>query len=110
MENKKEKLFRHGDKVYHHKYGHGEVHAATDKIVGVAFEGEFKELHDDEINLLSFTPYKVIYDGFSLDQPERNFTWRSIWEDFCDEHSYEGISYFLKYLKENYKLPDKLNP
>jgi hypothetical protein len=52
MEKKKEKIFRFGDKVYHHKYGWGEVKAATDKIVGVLFEHGNREFTGEDLQLL----------------------------------------------------------
>lgn len=107
MENKSEKIFRHGDKVYHHKFGWGKVHAATNKIVGVNFQYEHMELSGDDLELLSFSEYSVELIGFTQEQPEREITWNSIWEDYCDE-GYIGLEYFITYLSERYNLPEKL--
>ena len=107
MEKKKEKVFRYGDKVYHHKYGWGEVGAATNKIVGVLFKDRHRELEGDDLELLSFNAYIVELIGFTQEAPERKTTWNSIWEDYCDE-GLIGINAFLEYLEERYKLPEKI--
>ena len=107
MEKKSEKIFRYGDKVYHHKFGWGKVHAATDKIIGINFQDGHRELMGDDLELLSFNAYSVEVIGFTQEQPERETTWHSIWEDYCDE-GYLGAHYFITYLSENYKLPEKL--
>ena len=107
MEKKREKIFRFGDKVYHHKFGWGNVHASTDKIVGVNFQDGHRELQGDDLDLLSFNEYVITMLGFTQEAPERETTWNSIWEDYCDE-GYIGLNYFITYLSERYKLPEKI--
>ena len=107
MEKKKEKVFRYGDKVYHHKFGRGNVRAATDKIVGVNFQDGHRELQGEDLDLLSFNEYAIELIGFTQKAPERKITWYSIWEDYCDE-GFIGINAFLEYLGERYKIPEKI--
>jgi hypothetical protein len=107
MEKKKERIFRNGDKVYHHKYGWGEVGVSKDKIVLVVFEDKYREIMGDDLELLSFNAYSIELIGFTQEQPERETTWNSIWEDYCDEGNI-GAHYFVTYLSERYKLPEKL--
>jgi hypothetical protein len=107
MENKMERIFRMGDEVYHHKFGWGKVMASTDRIVTVTFKDKYAELFGEDLELLSFSAYSVELIGFTQEQPEREITWTSIWEDYCDE-GYIGASQFVVYLTERYKLPEKL--
>lgn len=107
METKTERIFRNGDKVYHHKFGWGNVTAATNKIVGVNFINGHEELMGEDLELLSFSAYSIELIGFTQDQPKRETTWNSVWEDYCDL-GYIGAHYFITYLSERYKLPEKL--
>ena len=66
-------IFKSGDKVYHYKYGWGEIlridYSPVRRII-MDFENEvdFSREMYNESNLLSFTEYRL--EGFSQERPE----------------------------------------